>query len=228
MIKLLVILTATITVACISSCKKDTAMMNIEAAIDRTAAYKIIITGTWQMPQHTVPTGNHFTTFLGMVHSNTSYIFKNGTQASKGVEDIAEVGDPAALNNEIASHIISGKAWNSFLINLPGITGKDSTIINVRVDKSLVSFESMIAPSPDWFVGLESYNLIQGGNWVNDITVNAYGYDAGTEDGDVFDYTNPASIPQQNIRLLTPAIANVIANGNATIAPFATVRFIKQ
>jgi Spondin_N len=85
----------------------------------------------------------------------------------------------------------------------------------------------MIAPSPDWFVGIDSYNLIQNGKWINDITIPVYGYDAGTEDGDVFGYANPATVPQQPINLMTPTNASVIANGNIVIAPFARVRFVK-
>ena len=201
---------------------------NAALAIDSAASYKIIITGIWKMPQHTVPAGNHFTKFNGLIHNNTCKLFSLGSLASLGVENVAEVGNNIALVSEMDNDINAGNASGKFFISLPNITGSDSAIVNVSLKHSLVSFESMIAPSPDWFAGLNSYNLVQTGKWVNDITVDIYGYDAGTEDGDVFGYNNPATYPQQYISYLTPANASVIANGNSSIAPFATVRFIKQ
>lgn len=219
---------------CIQSCKKESPnqapINNPPAApvpVQAAASYKIIITGTWMSPQHTIPANQHFTSFVGMVHNASSHIFKLNQQASLGVENIAEIGNSAALNTEMDGYILDGKALNKFSVAIPGITAKDSVSINVTYQNSLISFESMIAPSPDWFAGLDSYNLIQNGKWVTDITVNVSGYDAGTEDGNIFGYNNPATVPQQNISFLTAAGASVIANGNISIAPFATVRFIK-
>ncbi len=195
--------------------------------IDSVASYKIIVTGTWAMPQQTVPANNHFTQFIGLIHSDACRIYQLGTLASKGVENVAEEGKPAVLNMELDNNIAAGKALSKFFISLPNITATDSATLNVTIKHSKISFESMIAPSPDWFVGIDSYNLIQNGKWVKDITIPAYGYDAGTEDGDVFGYANPATVPQQNISYMTPTNASIIANGNASIAPFASIRFVK-
>lgn len=218
----------------IQSCKKESthpgAISYPPAApvpIEATASYRIIITGTWSSPQHTIPAYEHFTPFVGMVHSASSRIFRLNEQASLGVENIAEVGNSTALNTEMGGYILEGKALNKFSVTIPGITGKDSVTVNVTSKNSLISFESMIAPSPDWFAGMDSYNLIQNGKWVNDITADIWGYDAGTEEGNVFGYNNASPIPQQAIAYLNPVGASVIANGNAVLAPFATVRFIK-
>lgn len=214
------------------SCKKDAAQELVNEInnpqIDSSASYKIIITGTWKMPQHVVPASDHFSDFVGLVHSDACMLYKLGTLASKGAEDIAERGNAIEINKEMDAYINANKALSKFLITLTSITAKDSTTINATIKNSRISFESMIAPSPDWFVGIDSYNLIQSGKWITDITLPIYGYDAGTEEGDVFGYANPATVPQQPISLMTPANASVITNGNATIAPFATVRFIKM
>jgi len=45
----------------------------------------------------------------------------------------------------------------------------------------------MIADSPDWFIGLSGLNLYANKRWVADTTVQLFVYDAGTENGDVFD-----------------------------------------
>ncbi len=214
----------------IISCKKENAeipKMPKAAAIDSTASYKIIITGKWAMPQHTIPPTEHFTQFIGLIHSAECSVFKLGSLASKGVENVAEVGSSTVLKKEMDSLILANKALSKFFLTIPGIVGKDSTNIFVNIKNSKISFESMLAPTPDWFVGIDSYNLIQNGKWVTDITIPVYGYDAGTEDGDVFGYANPATVPQQPISLMTPANASVIANGNMVIAPFASLKIVK-
>ena len=76
-------------------------------------------------------------------------------------------------------------------------------------------------------MGLNNYDLPQYNQWVEDISVPLYRYNAGTEDGDVFGYNNPASSPQQLVSLLTPAKASVLANGDTTLAPIVNIRFIK-
>ena len=140
----------------------------------------------------------------------------------------SDLGNATELIKEINNNISGGRASGLFNITLPNIMGTGTAVLNVSAKYSLISFVSMIAPSPDWFAGLQNYNLVQNGNWVNNVSVNAVGYDAGTEDGDVFGYNNPATNPQQNIMYLTPANASVIANGNSTVAAFVRVRFIKQ
>jgi hypothetical protein len=215
----------------ISSCKKDKNEPIIDTTplvkIDSTASYKLIITGTWASPQHTIPATEHFTQFIGLIHNNECNVYKVGTLASKGVENVAEIGSSTVLKREMDSLITLNKALSKFYLTIPGIIGKDSTTINVNIKNNKISFESMIAPSPDWFVGIDGYDLIQNGKWITDITVPIYGYDAGTEDGDVFGYANPATVPQQPISLMTPANASVIANGNMVIAPFASLKIVK-
>jgi len=86
----------------------------------------------------------------------------------------------------------------------------------------------MLGPTPDWFVGVSGINLYNNSKWVADTTINLYTYDAGTEDGDMFGYNNPATTPQQNIHILQASQARVLANGNPALAPIATARFVRQ
>ena len=59
----------------------------------------------------------------------------------------------------------------------------------------LVTIATMIGPSPDWFVGVQSLTLFDGGAWIPQISVDMIVYDAGTEDGVGFTLDNPASVP---------------------------------
>jgi hypothetical protein len=79
----------------------------------------------------------------------------------------------------------------------------------------------MIAPSPDWFVGVYGLNLIRNGDWVNEMTVDLYPYDAGTDSG--VDYVSPNlnSMPAEPIARITGA---PLLNGDS-VPPLGTFSF---
>jgi len=192
------------------------------------ASYKIIITMNWSSPNLTVPAGAHVTAITGMVHSKDTFLWAPGKLATPGLEDMAEIGATAKMNAELDSILLKSRALSKFTIQPPAVNGSAETILNFNTFYPYISFASMIAPSPDWFMGVHDFSLFNGSDWINDITLNLMLYDAGTEEGDVFGYNNPATSPQQNISLLTPAGASVLANGNATLAAIGTIRFIKN
>lgn len=193
------------------------------------ASYKIIISMNWASPAFGVPAGAHFTSFTGMVHNKDTFLWKPGAYATKGLEDVAEVGSNINMNIEIDAILFKNKGLSKFTIPPPNVTGTIDTNLTLNTFNPYISFASMIAPSPDWFIGLHDFSLLDNNNaWINDITVNLLVYDAGTEDGDVFGYNNPETTPKQSIALLTPANGSVLANGNTSIAAIGTVRFIKN
>lgn len=190
--------------------------------------YRIELTGKWKSPEFGVPGGVHFTAFTGMVHNQNEKLWEEGGLANPGVENIAEIGSAALALIEIDSVISRQNASGIISIPAPPPTGTSARTFYCNSNYSMVSFVSMIAPSPDWFVGVNGLSLYSNKKWVADTSIQLYVYDAGTEDGDVFGYNNPATMPQQSIKLLTPATGSVLANGNSTLQPIATVRFIRQ
>ena len=60
----------------------------------------------------------------------------------------------------------------------------------------------MVAPSPDWFVGVSGLDLRPGGTWVSSLTVDLFSYDAGTDSGPNFTSPNTDTNPQDPIALL--------------------------
>ncbi len=191
------------------------------------ANYKVKLRLQWVSPNFAIPANAHFTSFIGMIQQPDTFLWAPNGLATVGLEFVAEVGSNSRLNNEIDSIIARGKALSRFGILPPAIAGGIDTIFSFTLQHSCISFASMIAPSPDWFVGLNQYNLLKNNAWINDITVPLYLYDAGTEDGDVFGYNNPASSPLQPVHLLTATAATVLANGNAVLAPIGSIRFTK-
>ena len=95
-------------------------------------------------------------------------------------------GLPKELDNEIAKAIENGTAYSLLsgggIPNSPGIV---ELVFNISKDYPLVTLVSMIAPSPDWFVGVSALNLIDldMGNWTSKMKVDLYAYDAGTDSG---------------------------------------------
>ena len=61
----------------------------------------------------------------------------------------------------------------------------------------------MIAPSPDWFVGVSALSLMDDlGQWVDELQVTLYPYDSGTDDGTTYTSANADSSPKRPIRSL--------------------------
>ena len=91
-------------------------------------------------------------------------------------------------------------------------------------DHHLVSVASMLAPSPDWFVGLSSFSLLKDGSWIDNITLDIRVYDAGTEQGDGFSRGNAASDPHEVICPLTTPSADTDFNNGGPKVGTITIR----
>ena len=163
---------------------------------------------------------------IGATHNANVTFWGIGELATPGIESMAEIGGTIILRNEISSAqdnsytqadpfdpIIAGSG-----INAPGMT---SVTFSIHREFPLVTLVSMVAPSPDWFVGVAGLNLIENGQWVDTRIVELEGYDAGTEDGVNFSMSNPASSPQGPITLLRDP--PFVVNGNSI--PLATFTF---
>lgn len=189
------------------------------------ARYTITVTGQWTSPGFSVPPGAHFTTFIGMVHNNAANLWDKGAKATAGMEVLAETGGGAPVLAEIDSMVRVGNALSLLLFVAPAVNGTSTVSFNCNSNYPMISFASMLGPTPDWFTGVSRLTLYSNHQWVKDTTINLYTFDAGTEEGDVFGYNNPATIPQQNIQLLR---SGLLGNGNPELPPVATIRLVRQ
>lgn len=192
------------------------------------ATYSMKVTMQWTMPQFTVPGGAHVTTIIGMVHSKDTFLWKENIYATLGLEDVAEMGNTTKMNAELDVIISALKAGSKFQLPAPPINGSSEVTLKLSTAYPNVSFASMIAPTPDWFLGISNISLVKDNRWLDSLILPVRVYDAGTEQGNVFSLNNPATIPQEVVNILTPANGSVLANGNSSLAAIATVRFIKQ
>lgn len=124
---------------------------------------------------------------------------------------MAETGGTDTLRAEINAlgadvlATISG----SGLGNTPGAVTIPTIVVDG--DHPAVTLVTMIAPSPDWFVGVHGLSLLdEAGRWHDEVVVTLYPYDAGSDDGTDYSAANVEATPHQPISLLTG------------IAPFST------
>ena len=123
-------------------------------------------------------------------------------------------GATATLKNEINAQLAAKKVWQ---LILPGGTGAEGVITEIHVQVtsnfSKVSFITMLAPSPDWYIGIDSFDLCDNGKWReswNDTMSPPY--DAGTEEGEGFSTSNPASNPHVDIFRITNDMQGAFKN----------------
>lgn len=169
------------------------------------ATYRVTFIGLWSEDDSTsYPLSAHFTDLVGTTHRSGEPLWRSGGFATNGVEDVAELGSTGVLRSEIESAQNNDRAGPivslDSLFNLPN---SSSTTINVTSDFPNISLISMVAPSPDWFVGVSDLSLRDGEQWRPSFAVDLHPYDAGTEEGNGFSLGNPATSPQQPISLLT-------------------------
>jgi hypothetical protein len=112
---------------------------------------------------------------------------------------MAEIGGTTTLRNEVQAAIGAGTA--SAVIQGIGIASPGNTSVTFDVSAAfpLVSLVAMVAPSPDWFVGVHGLDLRDGSGWKNEVTVDLFPYDAGTEQGTGFSLSNPDTVPHQPV-----------------------------
>ena len=169
-----------------------------EVARKSQATYSVRMDGNWTdaVTPAGVPDGAHFTTFVGGIHNDQVAFLEAGETASAGIEAMAEAGATATLIEEVND--AKPNAARHITIPAPGI-GSTSTQTDVvfTSDHPRLTLTSMIAPTPDWFVGVSGLSLLDSsGDWRDSVTVNLYPWDAGTEDGTGFSLTNDETDPQ--------------------------------
>lgn len=195
-----------------------------------TARYSVTFTARWTTADHgPVPGGAHFTTLAGAAVNADADLWTAGELASLGLERLAELGQTSTFLTEIAAATETGDAGEGVTSRGTGAVGTSVLEVSVSRDLSNFTFASMIAPSPDWFVGLSEFSLLDDeGRWVEDTgEVGLPAWDAGTETGNRFSLAGRPTNPPQSIRLLTITVDNGVEFDNGTVNGnyLATVRF---
>jgi len=185
---------------------KTTLLFISLTAFGQTATYDIVFTSNWEA-HGALPGNAHFTDLVGATHNSDITFLEMGGLATPGIERVAELGSNGVFNSEVTTAIANNDA-DQYIAG-PDLffngAGRTITIndLTVSPDYPLISLASMIAPSPDWMIAVNSISLVDtNGDWIPEITLDLYAYDAGTEEGTGYSLNNPATNPHEPISSL--------------------------
>ncbi|KAL6263032.1 hypothetical protein P5V15_005827 [Pogonomyrmex californicus] len=156
-------------------------------------------------------------------HDSTYTLYRLGERLSTGARLYVETGRADGLDAD-------GDSPNSLhsFTGPPIPQGEGTSITRAFLDgnHTLISIMARINPSPDWFVGVDSFQLCVEGNWVDTVTVevitfgiNAYWSTTGSGQQQVV-----TDIPRDN----KAAIINSIATSYALQRPRYTATTIPR
>ena len=173
-----------------------------------TARYTVEFDSDWSAALHPTdfPSSPHFSGLIGTTHNGEFRLWGPGDLATPGIRNMAETGSKSPLRSEMEAQIADGAAEN--ILSGSGIgrsPGRVSLTFPISQSHSLVSLVSMVAPSPDWFVGVHDLNLFVDGGWISELSVPLYAYDAGTDSGATFTSPNLRTNPAEPISRITEA-----------------------
>jgi hypothetical protein len=190
------------------------------------ATYEVTFTSTWSEETHPddFPPNPHFSGLIGASHNSYVHFWREGELASPGIKSMAETGSKNPLDVEIGKAYLALKVYR--FISGGGVNtspGSISLRFQVSSNYPLVTLVCMLAPSPDWFVGVDSLNLMEDGEFINETTVTLYAYDAGTDSGTNYTSPDDPTVPPVPIfKIEDPPFYY-----NETVIPVGTFTFTK-
>ncbi|KAL9877187.1 uncharacterized protein LOC119638316 isoform X2 [Glossina fuscipes] len=222
--------------------------------LDGLAVYKIVLQTYWTrelFPKHYPdwrPTAQ-WTKTVGCSHDSSYILYRLGRLASAGVKQFAETGKSDIFDNTSgdqqqqlkksmpSQNIVANKSGFSVFdeFNLPAIitgAGRSESKFFVDSNHSLISLMTRVVPSPDWFIGIDSFQLCLGGSWIDKVTIEMDPLDAGSDNGFTFTAPNWPTSPQGVIYRITskyPAhpAGSFFYPTNKRLPPIATVQLMK-
>ena len=194
---------------------------------DPRASYRVTFEATWSAATHPdmFPETPHFSGLIGATHEDGFRLWQGGTIASNGIEAMAELGAKTPFDLEIQQAIDAGRAEH--LLSGGGIARSPNAVVldfDISLDKPSVTLVSMIAPSPDWFVGVSNLSLLDNGDWADELVIDLEPYDAGTDSGASYESRDRDTSPREPIaRITMPPLAS-----NGDVAPVGTFTFRRR
>ncbi len=182
---------------------------------DPAARYVATFEADWSAATHPedFPGNPHFSPLIGATHLAATRFWEADVLASEGIERMAEEGSQSPLDAEIVAAQAAGIAET--LIRgggLPVSPGTRTVEFDVTTAFPSVTLVTMVAPSPDWFVGVSALPLLVNGEWRTEVVVELSPWDAGTDSGASYESGNADMVPPASIALLRTA--PVVVNGS--------------
>lgn len=154
----------------------------------------------------------HWTNLIGASHMPSYRIYQFGEPASAGVSAVCAYGDTTVLKQSLTMAAASAGSTGSIssvptgtqrgamgigplhsLISAPGMWSEAtlnesrSTLVGVNRTHPLISFLTMLGPSPNWCAGIASQSVCQADcTWVKHLEIDLFPWDAGVRHGDTY------------------------------------------
>ncbi|XP_048513643.1 uncharacterized protein LOC105685150 [Athalia rosae] len=165
---------------------------------DKLALYKVTLRTHWsraRFPRH-YPEWRppaQFGKLIGRTHDSSYTLYRLGERLSQGARQYVETGRADGLD-------AGGESPNTLhsFVGPPVPQGEGTSIGRAFLDgnHTRISVMARINPSPDWFVGVDAFQLCVEGNWVDTVTVELDPLDGGTDNGFTFTAANWPTQPQ--------------------------------
>ena len=112
-----------------------------------------------------------------------------------------QMGNPTTLKEELAEGylITQGSGWYWYRdepITSRTVFMSQTIEISLDADHSEVTSTMMVAPSPDWFTGFYGVDFTEGGFWKDEVVLETFAWDAGTDSAETYRHENTPTVPQ--------------------------------
>lgn len=190
---------------------------------EATATYDLTFTTNFTEENNPTdyPANASFGTIVAIAHAPELSIYAVGQLASEGMALYAESGDVDGLSSFLSTSL-GEEGDGMFSIVTAGTTGSQSTVntsVSVTPTRTRITFLAKLNPSPDWFLGVSSFNIVDGETLVDMESIELRPYDAGVILGNTYeanDGEENAAIslydetPFGNGNLLTEPVGNLV------------------
>lgn len=170
------------------------------------ARYRLELDVTWSAQSHPhewPEEGGHLSDLIGVTHHFRYVMFADGRTATTGLKLVAENGRASIMQAELDEADRRKRIGAVFQADgLKQVPGKIVVEFDAGADHPLVSFVTMLAPSPDWFTGAASVPLHADGAWRTRVDGLLFAWDAGTDSGVTYIAENAETQPAESVRLL--------------------------
>ncbi len=156
------------------------------------ATYRITFTPNFTDQSHPTdyPANPMFGPMVVVAHPSSVKLFREGQASTDGFELYVEEGSTSELEVELTSvgddQLPTVRTGSQIAAN-----GSDFIDIVITPNTTRLSFIAKLSPSPDWFVGVDSFNLVNPDNsLVDEFELTLLAFDAGTDAGTTYEAPN--------------------------------------
>ncbi|GGG37988.1 hypothetical protein GCM10011344_43540 [Dokdonia pacifica] len=135
------------------------------------------------------PANASFGTIIAIAHAPEVSVYSLGQIASDGMALYAQSGDVDGLAAFISTSL-GEEGDGLFSITTAGMVGPESsasTSVSVTPTRTRITFLARLNPSPDWFLGVSSFNIVDGETLIDLEEIELRPIDAGVVLGDTYE-----------------------------------------